>query len=241
MKKTLFIFLLFALNIIPAISATNTPWWLRPTVCKINPTNCYSDMTYGYLNEMGNPDSWDNTSNCWGLKLICPEALTTGDKQPVALERTEIERSQKINSDYDVNKLSATRDCFGIRKTSEGGAKVYVNGKLVNVWCSGILNKPDEILDNGEIMYDVQPTCQTLATNNFVAVENGTCYGKYYDTSKYHIECGSNLTPKRLIVLNGADYTTAHRDAPKTKDDADKVFDQMYSASKEQKSKYFAK
>ena len=52
MKNKLYIFLLFAFSIIPAYSAT-TPWWLRPTVCRINPTNCYTNMTYGYFIEMG--------------------------------------------------------------------------------------------------------------------------------------------------------------------------------------------
>lgn len=238
MKNALYIFLLFVLNILPAHSAT-TPWWLRPTVCRINPTNCYTNMTYGYFIEMGNPESWDTTSNCWGLKLICPDALTTGGNYPVAMERAEIDRGTKIKSDYDVNKLSVNRDCFGARKTSEGGAKVSVNGKYVNVWCSGILDNPDEILDNGEIVYGTQPTCQTLARNNFAAVENGRCYGKYYASNQYYIECGNALLPTRLIVLNGADYTAPMNGAPTTLSAAEKLFDKMYSNSKTQKLKYF--
>lgn len=239
MKKYFFIFAFFSLIVLPATSAT-IPWWLRPTVCKINPTNCYPNMTFGYFIEIGNPESWDDTSNCWGKKLICPEALNSSEDAPVALTRTEIERGNKIKTDYDTTKLSTNRDCFGVRKTYEGGTKVSVNGKLVNVWCPGILDNPDEILENGEITYGEQPTCTTLAKNNYAAVENGRCYGKYYDSYQYYIECGSGEKPTRLIVLNGADYNTPMNGAPTTKTAAEKLFNTMYSNSKEQKLKYFS-
>lgn len=237
MKKIFYLILI--MNIIPATAAT-IPWWLRPTVCKINPTNCYPNMTYGYLIEMGNTESWDDTSNCWGLKLICPEALITDAREPVALKRKEIEQGKKIKTDYDINNLSSNRDCFGTRKTSNDGTKVSVNGQLVNVWCPGILDNPDETLENGEITYGAQPTCQSLARNNFAAVENGNCYGKYYDANQYYLECGNALLPTRLIVLNGANYNTPTNGAPTTKKAAERLFNEMYTNSKTQKSKYFS-
>lgn len=238
--KNLYFLFLSIIAIAPATAAT-VPWWMRPTVCKINPTNCYSNMTNGYFVEIGNSESWDDTSNCWGLKIICPAALTTGGNKPVALKRDEIKSGKIINPDFDTNALSASRDCFGVRKTAEGGTKVSVDGKLVNVWCPGILSRPDEILENGEISYEQQPSCKELAKNNYAAVENGTCYGKYYESSQYYIECGTGELPNRLIVLNGADYNTPMNGAPETKEAANKIFDTMYSVSKENKLKYFAK
>ncbi|MBQ2845137.1 MAG: hypothetical protein IJE79_03925 [Alphaproteobacteria bacterium] len=239
MKKTSIYLLFMIMNIMPA-TAASIPWWQQSTVCKINPTNCYSNMTNGYLNIMGDPESWDDISNCWGLKIICPDALTSGENAPQAMKRKEIENSNKIKPDYDINSLSDTRDCFGVRKATTDGTKVYVDGKLVNVWCNGILDNPNEILENGEITYGPQPTCRTLAQNNFATVLNGNCYGKYYDPSQYFIECGSGETPTRFIVLNGADYNTPLNGAPTTKSAAEKIFNNMFQNSKEQKSKYFA-
>ena len=230
MKK---IFLLSALFITFGANAA-TPWWLQPTVCRLNPTNCYAAMGAGFDSEM-----WDASANCWGLKLICPDALTPPSAIPVAMGRNEIKKGTKINPDYDTDILSLDGECFGRRKTNNGGAMVSVNGKYVNVYCPGILNNPDEVLENGEIMHNAQPTCATLAKNGYVAVENGDCYGKYYDSADYFIECGTELLPKRLIVLNGADYNAPAYGTPATMDEARKKFDTMYTTSKSQHDKYF--
>lgn len=232
MKKIFFIFSLCLFN----IGTTNaaTPWWLQPTVCRLNPTNCYSAMGTGFESRM-----WDTTSNCWGLKLICPEALTKSTSNPVAMERTTIKKGEGINPDYDTDALSMTGECFGRRKSKEGGAMISVNGKYVNVYCSGILPNPDEVLENGEIMYNTQPTCESLAQNGYIAVENGDCFGKYFDNADYYIECGTSLLPKRIIVLNGADYNAPSGNAPQTMDAARRKFDTMYSTSKTQHDKYF--
>lgn len=220
-------------------SAATTPWWLQPTVCRINPTNCYTNMTAGYFIEIGNSESWDTTSNCWGLKLICSDALTAGGNDAVPMERATIAKGTGIKPDFDTNELGPSGDCFGARKTAEGGAIASVNGKYVNVWCSGILNNPDEVLENGEISYGAQPTCSELAESGYIAVENGRCYGKYYDISKYYIECGASLLPTRIVVLNGADYNAPMGNAPTTMAAADAIFDTMYSTSQAQKAKYF--
>jgi hypothetical protein len=42
-------------------------------------------------------------------------------------------------------------------------------------------------------------------------------------------------------VLNGAQYSTTISDAPKTSADAEKLFKQMQSVSKSQKTQYFKK
>ncbi|MBO5662335.1 MAG: hypothetical protein J6S12_00535, partial [Alphaproteobacteria bacterium] len=73
-----------------------TPWWLQPTVCRLNPTDCYSAMGAGFESEM-----WDASANCWGLKLICPQALTKYSTTPVAMGRNDIKKGTGINPDYD--------------------------------------------------------------------------------------------------------------------------------------------
>ncbi len=232
MKNTL----LFVLPMI-YISAANaaTPWWEQPTVCRLNPTNCYSAMGAGFESGM-----WDSTSNCWGLKLICPEALTEPATQPIPIERTALKSGKGILSDFDTDALSASGDCYGRRKSSKNGATVSVNGKYVNVYCPGILDNPDETLENGEIVYNNQPTCQTLAESGYVATLNDDCFGKYYDISNYFIECGgTSLLPARIIILNGADYNITHPGMPQTMDAANKMFETMYSTSKIQHDKYF--
>ncbi len=230
MKK---IFLLSALFITFGANAA-TPWWLQPTVCRLNPTDCYSAMGAGFESEM-----WDAGANCWGLKLICPDALTKYSSAPVAMGRNDIKKGTGINPDYDTDALSLDGECFGRRKTDKGGAMVSVNGKYVNVYCPGILDTPDEVLENGEIMHNTQPSCTTLAENGYVAVENGDCYGKYYDMADYFIECGTTLLPKRIIVLNGADYNAPSNGIPQTMDAARDKFEKMYSTSKKQHEKYF--
>ena len=211
-----------------------TPWWQQPTVCRLDPTNCYSTMGAGFDSEM-----WDATSNCWGLKLICPDALTNGGNSAIPMGRAEIARGANINKDFDTDLLGTNGDCFGRRKTATGGTTASVNGKYVNVWCPGILNNPDETLTYGEITYGTQPTCAQLAENGYVGIENGRCYGKYFDTSKYYIECGSSLIPTRLIVLNGADYTAPMNNAPIDEATAERLFEKMYSASQTQRTKYY--
>ena len=219
-----------------ASHAATTPWWLQPTVCRLNPTNCYAAMGTGFDSEM-----WDATSNCWGLKLICPDALKQSSRHPVPMGRAEIARGTDINPDFDTDMLSMDGDCYGRRKTATGGTTASVNGTYVNVWCPGILENPDETLTYGEISYTRQPTCSQLAENGYVGIENGRCYGKYFDTNKYFIECGSALTPTRLIVLNGADYTAPSNGAPLDESAADSIFDKMYTISQERRTKYFQK
>lgn len=216
--------------------AATTPWWLQPTVCRLDPTGCYPTMGAGFDSEM-----WDATSNCWGLKLICPDALLDGSRTAQPMGRAEIARDggKKISTDFNTDLLGPDGDCFGRRKTSENGTVASVGGTLVKVWCPGILNNPDETLTNGEITYGTQPTCSQLAENGYVGVENGRCYGKYFDSAQYYIECGDTLEPTRLIVLNGADYTASMNGAPADATAAEQLFDRMYSVSQAQHAKYF--
>ncbi len=216
--------------------AATTPWWLQPTVCRLDPTGCYPTMGAGFDSEM-----WDATSNCWGLKLICPDALLDGSRTAQPMGRAEIARDggKKISTDFNTDLLGPDGDCFGRRKTSENGTVASVGGTLVKVWCPGILDNPDETLTNGEITYGTQPTCSQLAENGYVGVENGRCYGKYFDSAQYYIECGNTLEPTRLIVLNGADYTASMNGAPTDATAAEQLFDKMYSVSQAQHAKYF--
>ena len=211
------------------------PWWEQPTICRLDPTNCYSSMGTGYDKEI-----WDTNSECWGMKLICPEALKSNEYQPVPMGKTEIAKGTEIKKDFNIDILNG--DCFGVRKTTSNGTMASVDGKYVKVWCNGVLENPDEFLDNGEITYGIQPTCSDLAEYGYVGIVNNRCYGKYYDTSEYYIECnGTDLLPNRIILLNGADYMIPTSSAPIDKSSAEKLFDQMESVSKSQREKYFNK
>ena len=231
MKKTLTISVL-CLAFAPSVAMAVTHWWEQPTVCKLDPTDCYTSMGIGYESEM-----WDSDANCWGMKLICPEALNPAGDYPVTIGRNEIKSGTGINSDFDTNVLNG--DCFGVRKTKDNGAMAMVNGEYTRVWCNGILDTPDEYMQNGEITYGAQPTCAQLAEYGYVAAVNNNCYGKYYDQSQYYIECnGNDVMPSRLILLNGADYTMNVAGAPADESAADKLFDKMESTSESQRGIY---
>lgn len=214
-----------------------TPWWQQPTICRLDPTKCYSSMGTGY-----DPEYWDATSNCRGVKMICADALTNKSiTEPQAVGRAEIAAGTMIDSDFDVTVLNG--DCFGSRKTQANGTQAIVDGNKVNVWCPGILNSNNvEQVASGEVLVSgAQPTCQSLANDGYVAVVNNRCYGKYYSDSEYFIDCGTNakLQPERIIILNGADYTTGASSAPMYQADANKTFDQMYETSQRLRNEKF--
>lgn len=231
MKKILYVSLLSIITL--TTNAATTPWWQQPTICRLDPTNCYPAMGAGFDSGM-----WDATANCWGLKLICPHAMKTQHNAPVPVGRGDIASGRNINADFDVSLLNG--DCFGVRKTTANGTKASVNGTYVNVWCNGILDNPDEQVASGEITFGTQPSCARLAADGYVAVVNNRCYGKHFNDSEYFIECtGSDILPSRLIVLNGADYRAGGANVPADESAADAIFDQMYQTSQTQYKKYF--
>ncbi len=226
--------ILFLLSLIGTSSAhADIPWWLRPTVCRISPTDCYAAMGAGFDTEM-----WDATSSCWGMKYICADALTNSDTA-MLMGRAEIARGTGIDSDFDTSLLGLDGDCFGRRKTEQNGAIAIIDGKPIKVWCNGILDNADEELSNGEISLTTQPTCKSLSDNGYVGVINDDCYGKYFAPEKYYIDCASDLEPARIIVLNNADYDADGTSAPQTQADADAAFEKLYTASQTQHKKYF--
>lgn len=221
------------------------------TVCKLIPTKCYTTMGTGYFYDTDEPDSWDITSNCWGKKYICAEALTTtyldshNVTDRVALGRKEIASATESN-DFDVTVLNG--DCFGSRIVKDGGAQIKVHGNYVNVWCPGVIDALNTLpgvnitisdtMDNGDITLGTQPTCTNLADAGYINIQNGKCYGKYYDLDEYRIKCdASNPT---LIVLNGAlsngDNTVSDI---KIKTEADARFRTMYENAKKLHKQYF--
>ena len=240
--KNFFIFL--STLIITASAASATNWWDQMTVCRINNNKCYDSMGAGF-----DPEIWDATGlagkGCWGMKYICPEALKQGSNEPVLISQKDLGNETIINPDYNIDQLSDSGDCFGRRKIHPNNRnQVMVNGNYVNVWCDGVLDRPDETLANGDILYDEkQLTCGSLKQNGYVAVENGKCFGKYYDENDYHIECGNDdkVQPKRIVILNGAEYKKHNYSGPITVADAEELFDEMLSVSKKQKNKYFKK
>jgi hypothetical protein len=234
MKKNM-IFTILSIVCLTA-TADTVDWWNQPTVCKINNTKCYNNIT---MNAGFDPGIWDATASCRGMKYICPNALIQQEQNPKLISKNDI--AKQTNTDYDINTLGETGDCFGKRKTNKTGTQIMVNGDYVNLYCHGILDNADEELANGEIVYKNQPTCETLKEKGYIAVENGKCIGKYIDESKYYIDCGTDLLPKRLVLLNGAEITTKNTGNITTQKDADNVFNTMYSASKKQKTQYFKK
>jgi hypothetical protein len=219
-----------------ANAAAQVPWWHQPTICRPNPTNCYAAMGAGFDNGM-----WDAASNCWGMKMVCGDALaaTGSDKY---MGKTEIAAGTGINPDFDMDLLNG--GCFGIRKTAANGSMASVGGKFVNVWCSGVLDNPSETLPTGEITSGAQPNCKDLAKNGWIGILNQKCYGKYYNPDNYYIECAGNAAlPARLIVLNGANAVTGtvpgNYPYPTDVSKANDLFDKMQSVSASQKSQYF--
>ena len=100
MKKIL-TFSIFCLSFAPNVFGATLHWWEQPTVCKLDPTKCYTTMGMGYDNEL-----WDSDTKCWGMKLICPEALTTGGKEPVAMSLNAISKKTGIDNDFHTNVLN---------------------------------------------------------------------------------------------------------------------------------------
>lgn len=225
-----------------ATSATGAiNWWEQDTICRINPTSCYTSMGMGYETEM-----WDANKGCWGVKKICPVALTLPQSdEPEAIGLKEIPK--RLSPDFDASFLNSDYgDCFGIRKTNKG--KASLNGEYVKIWCQGVLDdlgKPivntEETIQCGQITYNPQPTCQELAKIGYIAVQNSCCYGKYYNPEKYLIECSGSELPSRIVILNDArdTYTTDTPHVPVDQTSATKLFLNMFSVSKEKHKEYF--
>ena len=231
--KKLFITSVVSFIGINSAVAAGLAWWEQPTVCRINPAKCYTVMTAGFESGM-----WDPDSKCYGMKYICPDAFkTNAPSAPELISRDKI--SEIASSDFDTNILSKTDNCFGVRKSNKTGNQVMMGGKFTNVWCPGVLdNHPTKETENGEIT-DKPVTYTALKSNGYIGVENGKCWGKPYDDSKYYVDCGDNkedFAPARLVILNGAEYDERN---PATETDLQMKMKDMYTVSKEQKAKYF--
>ena len=231
MKSYNKIFFIFCMTFLftPIASAF---WWMPPTVCKMDTTKCYKVMGMGFDEEM-----WDSTSKCRGMKYVCPDALVTGGDEPELIGKRDLTNPKLVKHDYDTSLFDTSLECFGMRKLSNDGTQVYYNGKYFNIWCDGILSNVDEVLENGEVSFTFQPTCESLAKDNYAAIKNGNCYGKYYDSQKYALECGTGLIPTRIISINNADYGSYPDHLPVTQNEADKIFEMMYENSLTQKGK----
>lgn len=242
MKKLFLISVVSTMTVLSANAAIN--WWEQPTVCKINPTNCYSNMTAGYYVDIGNPETWDASGNCWGLKIICANALTNGATENTTMSSADISQQKNISRDFDTNVLSTYNECFGVRKSNSDGSRASVNGEYVNVWCENTLSGTNSTIEETKNGYVItsgdQPTCKSLARDEYVAVldnQNG-CYGKHFNSAEYYIDCGTNQIPDRLIVLNGADYSESGNAPTLTPKSASKLFEEMFSVSEQQRNKY---
>lgn len=231
MKKA---FIISVLSLIGINSATafDIAWWEHDTVCRIDNTKCYVNMGAGFK-----ADEWDSLSNCRGMKYICPNAFKNPQPTATTVSRDEIKNI--ISDDFDANILSKTDDCFGVRISNKTGSLVKVGPEYVNVWCTGILKNPTEETENGEITTNEKVTCESLKSNGYIGVENGKCWGKPYDDSKYYVDCGKNEThtPDKLVILNGTEFS----ENSKTDEDQQEIMKTMYKNSKIQKAIYFKK
>ena len=210
-------------------------WWNMDTVCQIDNTPCYTGISAGIDSSL--ETGWDVSGMCRGKKYICADALTNSD-EAIAMERADISRGTGISSDFDTNVYVSGENCYGARKTRDGGTSALVNGRYARVWCNGVLGNPTAQLSNGEITTGAEPTCKTLAMDGYAAVLNGKCYGKYYDLEKYVIECDDEKPS--LVILNGADYNPVGRSGV-TMSSANAVFNTMIKSASSQRTKYFPK
>ena len=142
---------LFILGIVPMAAFGITDWWNQETICTIDETRCYRALTNGIS------DEWDTTSGCRGMKYICPNALTSGGDEPVPMERNTIAAHTGISPDFDTDVYVSAENCYGARKSKNGGAMVSVNGDYVRVWCNGVLSNSTETLQYGEITISNAP------------------------------------------------------------------------------------
>ena len=225
MKKLIaFIFCFIATDAI----AANSNWWERSTVCAPNNAECFPNMSVGF-DEM----EWDEGANCRGMKMICPNAVldlaTTpaawrGISVPTPISRADIADNTIIDADFDITVLDSRNACFGSRRTRNNGSSARVTGTgngWVNVWCPGVLDFVDEVLDTGEIVLDAndQPNCRRLADDGFIGILNGQCFGLFgFPRSDFFLDCRNNnnpLLPSRIAVLNGAtNYNTSTSFSP---------------------------
>ena len=233
MKK---LFTMSLLLSVMGVSSASANWWELQTVCRRDPSTCYTSMGIGY--ESG---YWDPTHECWGQKYICGAALKTPQDDSKLMTKKQIASRDGINSDFDTDILNG--DCFGVRKTMSNGSQATYNGNTVNVYCSGILENiySDNLIENvatGSILKrNTQPSCKELSEYEYVNVRNGKCYGKRYAESEYYIDCSRGDNDVRLIILNGAEYTQPMGDTPTTMDAARDIFDHMVEISAKQRNK----
>lgn len=234
MSKKIISIIVFGMVCTGAFGATD--WWNHPTICTIDETRCYGATTPGLDDSL--ETGWDVSGGCRGKKYICTNALTIDATEPVAMERADITSGNKVISDFDTTVYVSGDNCYGARRSRNGGTMVSVNGNYVRVWCNGVLSNPDEQLTFGEITVGNQPTCSELAADGYAPILNGKCYGKYYNPNSYAITCDGE-TPK-LTILNGAtDYNPNGNGV--TESDATAIFKSMVSTSTNRRNIYFNK
>lgn len=230
MNKIFILFLILSPFITASQAAVN--WWERETVCRINPSKCYSTMGAGF-----DVEAWDKKSECRGKKIICGTALKPTSDENWALSKLDIRNMNGINPDFNIDILNG--DCFGARRTISNGLQAIYNDDAIDVYCPGILETIYdydyiENVETGSILTRTpQPKCDDLAEYGYARVKNGRCYGKRYSESEYYIDCSrGNDNDARLIILNGADYMAPMDNNPRTPDAAEEVFEEMIELAK---------
>ena len=209
-------------------------WWEMQSICKPDNTTCYkSPMGRGF--EVG---FWDTGAGCWGMKLVCGEALIEPQFDSEPKSKSDLAGNVGISTDFDTNVLFG--GCFGARKITGGGSMTLINGQEVKIWCPGILESPDAVdLPNGEAQPNPQPDCEFLADREYVDILNGKCWGKKFPRPEYTIVCENGFA--RLFIMNGAQEITPIRSSsiPATQSAANAIFDDIQRAASERRSKHF--
>jgi len=182
------------------------------------------------------PKEWDMGAGCWGMKLICNEALTDPDGPvPEPKSKGDIATNNGISTDFDTNTLFG--GCFGARKIVNGNM-TFIDGIPVKVWCPGVLNSPTVEWPNGNGAQPKPPTCEQLAANYFIDIDNGKCWGKKFPEPEYMITCEAGVA--RLFIMNGAqEISPRHSSVPATHSAANDIFDIMQRAASEKRQMHF--
>lgn len=229
MKKIFVLSLILAPYVATSHAAVN--WWEQETVCRVNPTKCYSSMGPGFV-----ADEWDKDSECRGKKIVCGMALTPASDSDWPLSKKVITARTGINPDFDINILNG--GCFGARKTISNGSQASYDDKYVSVFCPGILEQIydydiiEHVATGAILKRATQPTCRELAEYGYAHVKNDRCYGKRYAEREYYIDCSRGDDNVRLIVLNGANYEEPMGNNPHTLAQANEIFEEMIEIAK---------
>ena len=240
MKRLLALSLVFGMF---AFSAHAINWWNRPTICQPVYDTCAPMGTPGWEMQF-----WDVAASCWGVKMVCGDALVGQIAHEVPFPSNS---QMQVQIGFDITEFDAERGCFGVRAGGTEPDTVNCPGGDVRIWCPGILGDLGFFSASrgaGEYSCLARPTCADLASVGVVAIRNNNCWGVRYVYPEFFIECvGDSELPRRIIRLNGADWRPAPAgggpiQAPPmggTRPTASDIFQRMREIATDNRNRYF--